>query len=140
MQGAGPAQAIFSCQQFTMAESAAGVRMTSLRTGSRVGSAEITEFANPGVGTRSTSSASSAGRSSSGSRARASSIYHGFGFLPDTICGYDTDNVFSYSSPKTVVLRDRRLGLLNLLFRLAVFGIVVVYSIFYQFRCLSLVL
>jgi hypothetical protein len=43
-----------------------------------------------------------------------------------SICGHDLDDVFAYSTPKVVVVRDRWLGLLKLFFMLAIFVFVVV--------------
>ena len=34
----------------------------------------------------------------------------------ETICGYDVDNVFPYTVPKMVNIRDARLGVLNYIF------------------------
>ena len=38
---------------------------------------------------------------------------HGFGCLPDVVCGQRTDEVLVYSVPKTVSIRDRRLWCLK---------------------------
>ena len=82
-----------------------GVRMTALKSGNPtgMGAADISDFANPGVGVRSTSSASSAGRSASGSRVRASSIYHGKNearHRPDSL----TDCVTTHVPPQRVFI------------------------------------
>jgi hypothetical protein len=40
----------------------------------------------------------------------------------ETICGRDVDEVFAYYTVKMVKVRDARLGILRLLFMLAIFA------------------
>jgi len=50
------------------------------------------------------------------------------GCLPDKICGSNTDDIFAYAVPKTVLIRDRRLGLIKIIFM----GLIALYILFYQ--------
>eukprot|EP00039_Didymoeca_costata_P008411 m.111739 g.111739 ORF g.111739 m.111739 type:complete len:84 (-) comp14070_c1_seq2:1421-1672(-) len=46
-----------------------------------------------------------------------------------TFCGYDIDDLLSFQTPKYVVVRDYRLGLLNYSFQLAITLYIIVYAI-----------
>lgn len=55
-----------------------------------------------------------------------------------TICGYDIDDLFSYSTVKIVSIKDRRLGLLHYFFVLLILAYVVGWTLVYQKRYLLL--
>ena len=40
---------------------------------------------------------------------------------------WDLDEIFAFKTPRFVRIRDRRLGILNLLFNVAIFAYIVVY-------------
>jgi hypothetical protein len=51
--------------------------------------------------------------------------------IPDSICGKDSDDLFAYTAPKYVIIKDRRLGCLRLAFLLLIVIFIVGYQIIY---------
>lgn len=49
--------------------------------------------------------------------------------LPGSICGYDTDDLFPYTTNKMVKIRDARLGVMSYMFMLAIFVYIVVWKL-----------
>ena len=52
--------------------------------------------------------------------------------LSKALCGANVDEVFSYSTPVVVRIRDRRLGLLRIVFSVLIFAYIGIYNIWYQ--------
>ena len=52
--------------------------------------------------------------------------------IGEEFCGRDSDEVFAYSTPAVVRIKDRKLGLLKLLFQIIAFIWVVIWNIFAQ--------
>ena len=68
----------------------------------------------------------------------ASSFANRCRICPRQLCGYDTDEIFAFSTPKLVRIRDSRLGVLQLLLQLAILAYVVVWQIVKQTKYLEL--
>ena len=52
--------------------------------------------------------------------------------IGEECCGRDSDELFAYQTPAVVRIKDRKLGLLKLVFQILAFIWVVVYNVFMQ--------
>mmetsp|Transcript_1 Transcript_1/g.3 ORF Transcript_1/g.3 Transcript_1/m.3 type:complete len:490 (+) Transcript_1:89-1558(+) len=62
-----------------------------------------------------------------------------FALLPASICGYDVDDIFAYSTVKQVTIRDARLGLLFYALNLGIAVYILIYQLCWQGGYLSFV-
>jgi hypothetical protein len=69
---------------------------------------------------------------SAASGRHSTDIWIVFAFQTPSVCGVDIDYLIAFKLPKVVVIKDRRLGILNLFFNLCIMSYVVIYLILYK--------
>jgi hypothetical protein len=65
-------------------------------------------------------------------RFQAAAVCGTAGILSCILGGGDPDDVFAYSTPKIVKIRDRRLGIINLFFKACIFFYVMLFAIWFK--------